>query len=110
MKRTIQCNVYLTNYSPLGPEQLAHGNDREVANGLSFYVPWSEKQDAPTGWTLVGTAICHLDLVEADSLVANKVQSLRNEKNSILAAAQLQANAIEEKIQKLLSITYQPQS
>jgi hypothetical protein len=58
------------------------------------------------GWTLVGDAEITVSLVDEDQIILNKVDSLRAEKDKIIADAQVKANAIEGQIQNLLAIEF----
>ena len=60
------------------------------------------------GWTRVGTARVEVTLVGKDVMVENKIESLKAEKQKILADAQLKVTQIEEKIQNLLAISFDP--
>lgn len=60
-----------------------------------------------SGWVRAGTARVEVTLIDKTEMVENKVESLKAQKTSILAEAQMKVTQIEEQIQKLLAITYE---
>jgi hypothetical protein len=67
---------------------------------------YSDSDMQRAGWTLVGEAEITVILVDEDQIILNKVDSLRAEKNRIIADAQVKVNDIEGKIQSLLAIEF----
>jgi hypothetical protein len=57
------------------------------------------------GWTYVGNAKITLELLEDDAILNSKISTLKAQKQKVQADAFVQANEIDEEIQKLLSIT-----
>ena len=58
----------------------------------------------PCGFSLVGTAEITVDFVDEQIMVDNKIEALRAEVKSIKAKAEMEATALEGKIQQLLAI------
>lgn len=85
-----------------GPQHLS-GSAVEAINSLTLYDPGDHK---PKGWTLVGRAEIVITTEPVDTIVANKVEALREEKAAVLAEAQAKATSLETKIQQLLAISY----
>ena len=56
------------------------------------------------GYSLVGTAEITIDFVDEQIMVDNKIEALRAEVKSIKAKAEMEATALEGKIQQLLAI------
>jgi hypothetical protein len=83
-------------------------NTRNVLNAIAFHIPWRENGEGPSTWTKVGTVTMTIDFDDPKDMVVSKVKALRKKKEDVLAKAQVEANNIEDDIQKLLSITYEP--
>lgn len=98
-------NAFLTEYASIGPEDLHPGNDAMVIRGLSF----ASSDMAGTSWSKVGTAEVTVTLVSNDEIVANKVDALRKQQQTVRAEAEAKSQRIEEQIQSLLAITYTPE-
>jgi hypothetical protein len=88
------------------PDALLGDNHGAAVSSLSF-CSWDMKS---VGWTYVGEATITVDIPDHDTLIGNKVESLRAEKQQILAEAQAKATQLEGQIQKLLAITYTPEA
>jgi len=58
------------------------------------------------GWTRIGSADVTLEIDNDDTIRQNMIESLREQKKSILAKAHSEATTIEERIQNLLAITF----
>lgn len=58
------------------------------------------------GWVNVGKAHIVVDMAEDEVIRENAVLSLKEQRKTILAEAQMKAMAIDEKIQNLLAIEY----
>lgn len=91
-----------------GPDDLVDAN--KAIDSLSF-TPWCRQPDGslrtPAGWTYVGEADVTLMLVDNDTLVANKVESLRAQRTKEVADSYARTVAIDAQIQQLLAITNQ---
>jgi hypothetical protein len=88
-----------------GSPDALFGDDKSAAvDELSF----SQLDMKSAGWTYVGEATITVDVPDQDALIGNKVESLRAEKQKVLAEAQAKATQLEGQIQKLLAITYTP--
>ena len=64
--------------------------------------------DVPDGWVKVGTATVTVTFDDDNTITGNLIDSLKEKKAKTLADAQVEANAIEQKIQSLLAIEYKP--
>lgn len=89
-----------------GPE-LLKGPAREAINAMVFVdtTEWSQDGKPPDGWTRVGTATITVELVDEEEMVANKIDSLRQEITRVRADAHAKETHLEGKIQQLLAIT-----
>lgn len=102
MTRTItgEINAYLHGS---GDPELLRGDLREAISELAFCT--SDSMES-VGWTRVGKATITVEIPDDKQLVENKVESLRAQKDSVLAKATATATEIERKIQNLLAISY----
>lgn len=89
--------AYLTSYHT--PDEIT---PESAACALSFY----NFSSTPDGYTLVGEADITVRVVDAQKIIANKVEALKTEKARVLAEAQMKATDIEANIQKLLAISF----
>ena len=64
--------------------------------------------DVPDGWVKVGTASVTVTFDDDNTITGNLIDSLNEKKAKTLADAQLEANAIKQKIQSLMAIEYRP--
>ena len=64
--------------------------------------------DVPDGWVKVGTATVTVTFDDDNTITGNLIDSLNAKKSKTLADAQVEANAIEQKIQSLMAIEYRP--
>lgn len=62
--------------------------------------------DVPYGWVKVGTATVTVTFDDDNTITGNLIDSLNEKKAKTLADAQVEANAIEQKIQSLMAIEY----
>ena len=95
---TGKTKAWITQYTD--PERLK-GNDEAVVGAIHI----SPADMKSSGWTCVGEATVTIELVDENTLVANKVESLKKELQTVRAEAQRQVNDLEDKLQKLLAIT-----
>ena len=66
------------------------------------------QSDVPDGWVKVGTATVTVTFDDDNTITGNLIDSLNAKKSKTLADAQVEANAIEQKIQSLMAIEYRP--
>jgi hypothetical protein len=97
--------AWITPYCDIGPDQIEKPDERI---GTTSFV-YSDEDMTSQGWTVAGKAEITVTLVDRDTLVSNKVDSLRKELTKVRADAQVRANELEGQIQKLLAISYSPQ-
>jgi hypothetical protein len=104
--RTITATVpvWIGSHSSIGPQQLCNGSAEELIDGLTFVT----LDMTACGYTMAGTAEITVTLVDTDTLIANKVETLRQELSQHRAEAHVKENAILEQINNLLAITYKP--
>lgn len=100
MKKTIALGAYITEYSSTGPQDLVKPDFD--GRGLHYSTP----EHIPDEWTLVGTLIGELELVDTDTVIGNKVKSLRAQQQKALADAQALSTRLERKINQLLAIGF----
>lgn len=65
-----------------------------------------KKSWAGDGYRLIGWAEIKVDVMPVKSMLTSAVETLKAEKETVLAEAQKRATEIEGEIQKLLAITY----
>lgn len=98
---TTKTKAWITPYSSVGPQDLMAGKrvDELVV---------SNNDMTGSGWTFVGEAEVTVHIPDAKTMVANKVEALRNEAAKVRAEATATVARIESQIQNLLAIEYQP--
>jgi len=92
--------VWLSQYSSVTPQELEAGT---VGVGRFCF---SDPDTAPDHWTCVGDAEITITVADRKTILANKVEALKEEAKSIRAEAHKKCVEIEDKIQKLLAISY----
>lgn len=104
MNRTVEgtTKVWLTEHCGIGPEDIKSGDAAMLVRCVTF----SSHDMSNCGWTLVGEANVAITFVDGNQILNNKIDALRAEKQKTLADAQVKANELEAKIQKLLAISY----
>ena len=70
------------------------------------YLSMSNCDMSNSGWVEVGTATVTVTLHDTDAVVGKQVAALKQELQNVRAAAQMQENAILDRISKLQAITY----
>jgi len=85
-----------------GPDDLA----REGAKLLGA-LGYINNDMTAHGWSCIGTADITLTLIDEDQMVANKVESLRQEITKTRADAEMKVRLLEGKVQSLLAITHE---
>lgn len=103
---TAKTTAWITTYSGIGPDEIKAPTD-EMVHQLYF----SRGDMKEQGWTVAGEAEITVTLVDVDTLITNKVESLRAQLQEVRSDAQVRCNSLEQQIQKLLAITYdEPQA
>ena len=97
---TTKTKVWITPYCGLGPEDLKAGR----VNGLTYHNLAGDQ--IPEGWVLAGEAEITVHLVDAKTLVANKIESLREEAKAVRAEATARVTRIEGQINDLLALSF----
>lgn len=100
--RTVTATTKAWLTQSYGPEDLLLAPE-EVVKRLYY----TNQGMTTLGWTCVGTAAVTVELVEEKKLVDNKIEALKGELQSTLAAAEMAANKIRGQIQNLLALTYE---
>lgn len=80
-----------------------NNNHNEILTSIRF----TNLDMTVAGWTTVGTAEIEVTLHDDDKVKENLIESLQEQKKTIMAQTQVKLNQIEEKIQSLLAITYE---
>lgn len=96
----------ITAWLPESSQQQLHAaikdNDhKSIVGSLLFY-----NLDMSPEWTRIGEATITVDVPDENEIKLSMVESLKAERERVLADAQVKANEIEEKIQNLLAITW----
>ena len=97
-KITGRTKVWITG-EYYGPDDIKRDGPKCVGR-----LTYCEHDMSASGWSYIGTAEITLDLVDDKIMVDNKIETLRAEVKSIKAKAEMQATALEGKIQQLLAI------
>ena len=84
------------------PEELIRQDPEQAVSRINL------SADVPDGWVKVGTATVTVTFDDDNTITGNLIDSLRAKKSKTLADAQVEANAIEQKIQSLMAIEYRP--
>jgi hypothetical protein len=84
-------------------------SDLHKTDDVSLIVSFTNGNLGKYGATHIGDAEVTLTLFDEKTVILNKVDALRQEKDSIIAEAQAKATVIEGKIQNLLAISYTPE-
>ena len=103
-KITGTVKAWLQQYSDIGPHNIC-----EVTEPWRF--AFSNLDMKQAGWTEVGEATITVRLTfNQEQMVANKVDTLRAQVSKLRAEAEFEASRLEDQIQKLLAISYTPES
>ena len=92
---TVHASVY-GGYTT--PEELIRQDPDQAVSRVNL------SADVPYGWVKVGTATVTVTFDDDNTITGNLIDSLKEKKSKTLADAQVEANAIEQKIQSLLAI------
>jgi hypothetical protein len=98
MKVTI--TAWLTKHSRLSPEEIVNASAEQLVDSVSF----TNLDMASNGYTKIGTASIEFDLIDRNTLIDNKIVSLRAELQGVKADAQVKVQRLEEQLQSLLAI------
>ena len=101
--RTITATVNASVYGGYTtPEELMNTEPEQAISRINL------SADIPDGWVKVGTASVTVTFDDDSTITGNLIDSLNAKKSKTLADAQVEANAIEQKIQSLMAIEYRP--
>jgi hypothetical protein len=103
MTEPAKIKAWLTN-DWTSPEQLQLMDQMQLANTLSF----GENDMTKHGWVVVGEATINVKLIDQKSMMENKIDALKAERNKAVADHVVLINGLDDKIQQLLAITYNP--
>jgi hypothetical protein len=98
MKVTI--TAWLTKHSRLSPEEIVNASAEQLVESVSF----TNLDMASNGYTKIGTATIEFDLIDRNTMIDNKIVSLRAELQGVKADAQVRVQRLEEQLQSLLAI------
>jgi hypothetical protein len=101
---TGKVSVWLSQYSGVTPDEIQKG----TVNPHRFVFTDLEDDWSKNGYTRVGVAEITVDAFDGKTIIANKVEALKEEAKGIRAEAHQKCVRIEEQIQNLLAITYKP--
>lgn len=107
---TITATVPVWASERVDPTRLSEGDPVAAIGRMTIYKPGNERKWIADGYTKVGEAEVIVHLIDRDTMVQHKVESLRAEKTKTLADAQAKATAIDGQIQSLLAIEYTPEA
>lgn len=97
--------VWLSD-SYYGPDDIKRDGPKCV--GKLSYIDYDMSKSA--GWVKIGTAEITLNLISDDQMVANKVESLKTEIQTIRATSENAITQLQAKIQSLLALTNEVKS
>ena len=97
--------AFVSEYSLFRPDRIGVDTDEAVVGSLAFFNP-----PVGSGWTRVGTAEITVTFDDSDTITLSKIESLREEKKRVLAAAEAKATSIEGQIQSLLALPYKDEA
>jgi len=89
--------VFLSQWAD--PEQLKESDEKALRQVSLTHC------DLGGGYTFIGTAKVVIEIVDENTIILNKVDSLKRELQTVRAKAQKEVNDLEDKIQQLLAIT-----
>ena len=102
MKITSTTTAWLPEYRQQQLHNAIQKNDHDsILDSLVF-----SNIDMSQEWTRIGEATITDDVPDENEIKLAMVESLKAERERVLADAQVKANEIEEKIQNLLAITW----
>lgn len=101
-KITGKTKAWITDCSSVSPADLS---DPACVGRLTYTV--HDMKSA--GWTFVGEAEITIDVVDKNTLIDNKVAALKEELKTVRAEAHMKSMRLEEKIQNLLALSFDPE-
>lgn len=101
--RTITATVNASVFGGYAtPDELIQQDPEQAVSRVNL------SADVPDGWVKVGTATVTVTFDDDNTITGNLIDLLKAKKSKTLADAQVEANAIEQKIQSLMAIEYRP--
>ena len=101
--RTITATVNASVFGGYAtPDELIQQDPEQAVSRINL------QSDVPDGWVKVGIATVTVTFDDDNTITGNMIDSLKAKKSKTLADAQVEANAIEQKIQSLMAIEYKP--
>jgi len=98
MKTTII--AWLTKHSRLTPEEVVNATGGQLVDAVSF----TNLDMSSQGYTKIGTATIEFNLIDRNTMIDNKIVSLRAELQGVKADAQVKVQKLEDQLQSLLAI------
>ena len=101
--RTITATVNASVFGGYAtPDELIKQDPEQAVSRINL------QSDVPDGWVKVGTATVTVTFDDDNTITGSLIETLKAKKAKTLADAQVEENAIEQKIQSLLAIEYRP--
>ena len=101
--RTITATVNASVFGGYAtPDELIQQDPEQAVSRINL------QSDVPDGWVKVGIATVTVTFDDDNTITGNMIDLLMAKKSKTLADAQVEANAIEQKMQSLLAIEYRP--
>jgi hypothetical protein len=92
--------AWLRSISRMSPEQVLTATADQLVEEVMF----TQLNMADGGYTKVGTATIEFDLIDRNTMIDNKIVSLRAELQTVKSEAQVRVQKLEDQLQSLLAI------
>jgi len=92
--------AWLRSVSRMSPEQILTATGDQLVEETMF----TQLDMANNGYTKLGTATIEFELIDRNTMIDNKIVSLRAELQGVKAEAQVKVQKLEEQLQSLLAI------
>lgn len=98
-----QATAWMTSATDL---RFLDSNPEAVIGTLGYTT--GETDMTAHGWIPVGNAEIKISFLEKGDLLMGQIDALRKQQQNVRDKAEMQANRIEQQIQSLLAISYEP--
>ena len=92
--------AWLRSISRMSPEQVLTATADQLVEEVMF----TQLDMAKNGYTKVGVATIEFDLIDRNTMIDNKIVSLREELKGVKAEAHVKVQKLEEQLNSLLAI------
>jgi hypothetical protein len=92
--------AWLRSISRMSPEQILTATADQLVEEVMF----TQLDMANSGYTKLGTATIEFKLIDRNTMIDNKIVSLRAELEGVKADAQVKVQKLEDQLQSLLAI------